>query len=159
MDEFWHVPHFEKMLYDQPQLVSTLLATFQITQDTGHAEVARGILDYLLRDMRHPGGGFYAAEDADSLEVESGKKKEGAFYVWTLEEIVKVLGEDRAKMFIEHYFVKEGGNCVLSAKSDPHEEFIGKNVLIVRQKIEDTAKHAGELFVFKKGKLFIYISC
>lgn len=74
MDEFWHVPHFEKMLYDNPQLAIMYLNVFQITGDLRYARVARGILDYLRRDMTHPEGGVYSAEDADSVDPETGKK-------------------------------------------------------------------------------------
>jgi uncharacterized protein YyaL (SSP411 family) len=68
-------------------------------------------------------------QDADSLDTETNKKSEGAFYVWTHEEIVEVLGQERALVFCEVYGVKPGGNCTLSARSDPHKEFVGKNVL------------------------------
>jgi uncharacterized protein YyaL (SSP411 family) len=62
VDEHWHVPHFEKMLYDNAQLASSYVEAFQLTGDTRYAEVARGILDYVMRDMTHPEGGLYAAE-------------------------------------------------------------------------------------------------
>jgi uncharacterized protein YyaL (SSP411 family) len=68
-------------------------------------------------------------QDADSLDTSTNKKSEGAFYVWTYEEIVEVLGQERASVFCEVYGVKQGGNCTLSARSDPHQEFVGKNVL------------------------------
>ncbi|GIL83536.1 hypothetical protein Vretimale_10352 [Volvox reticuliferus] len=71
VDELWHVPHFEKMLYDNPQLVASYLAAFQLTGDKQYALVARGVLDYLLRDMTSPGGGLYSAEDADSEDPHS----------------------------------------------------------------------------------------
>lgn len=68
-------------------------------------------------------------QDADSLDTETNKKSEGSFYVWTYDEIQQVLGEERAGVFCEVYGVKPGGNCTLSARSDPHKEFGGKNVL------------------------------
>ena len=67
VDARWFVPHFEKMLYDQAQLAVSYLEAFQITGDAAYAETARGILDYVLRDMRDADGGFYSAEDADSV--------------------------------------------------------------------------------------------
>ena len=67
VDERWFVPHFEKMLYDQAQLASSYLDAFQISGDPQYAEVARTIFDYVLRDMTDAGGGFYSAEDADSV--------------------------------------------------------------------------------------------
>ncbi|PRW45152.1 spermatogenesis-associated 20 [Chlorella sorokiniana] len=144
VDEHWHVPHFEIMLYDNPQLVSTYLAAFQITGDPQYATVARGVLDYLMRDMTHPEGGLFAAEDADSLDPASGKKKEGWFYVWTQQEIQDVLGPDDAAIFSRHYYVKPAGNTDLSPRSDPHDEFGGLNVLIQRQTLAETAKAAGK---------------
>ena len=62
VDEHWHIPHFEKMLYDNPQLACTYLDAFAVTKDQSYAEVARGILDYLRRDMTHPLGGIFSAE-------------------------------------------------------------------------------------------------
>ncbi|MFL6541124.1 MAG: thioredoxin domain-containing protein, partial [Chthoniobacterales bacterium] len=105
VDTYWHVPHFEKMLYDQAQLAIAYTEAFQITGDSFFADVARDILDYVRRDMTSPEGGFYSAEDADSL-FEHGKPEhgEGAFYVWTKAEIERVLGDDAA-IFCSHYGV------------------------------------------------------
>lgn len=70
------------------------------------------------------------SQDADSLDPSTNKKSEGAFYVWSDEEIRQVLGDkEQAALFCEVYGVQEGGNCTLSARSDPHQEFVGKNVL------------------------------
>ncbi|KAL8054788.1 hypothetical protein ABFX02_04G015600 [Erythranthe guttata] len=131
VDECWHVPHFEKMLYDQGQLANVYLDVFSITKDTLYSSVSRDILDYLRRDMIGPNGEILSAEDADSAESESSRKTEGAFYVWTSQEVDDILGE-HAPLFKEHYYVKESGNCDLSKMSDPHNEFKGKNVLIER---------------------------
>ncbi|ONK62978.1 uncharacterized protein A4U43_C07F10130 [Asparagus officinalis] len=88
VDECWHVPHFEKMLYDQGQLVNAYLDTFSITKDIFYSSVARDILDYLRREMIGAEGEIYSAEDADSAEHEgASRKKEGAFYVWTSKEV------------------------------------------------------------------------
>ena len=86
------------MLYDNPQLAMTYLDAYQLTGDASHAAVAAGVLDYLMRDMTHPEGGVFAAEDADSLDWEGGgaKKKEGWFYVWREAEVKRVLGGCRA---------------------------------------------------------------
>ena len=82
------VPHFEKMLYDQAQLVNVYLDAFAVTKDVTYSYVARDTLDYLIRDMMDPDGGIYSAEDADSAEsLNSHQKKEGLFYVWTLQEV------------------------------------------------------------------------
>lgn len=85
---FLAVPHFEKMLYDQGQLANVFLDAFSITKDIFYAFVARDILDYLRRDMIGPEGEIFSAEDADSAESKDAtRKKEGAFYVWTNEEV------------------------------------------------------------------------
>ncbi|CAA0828176.1 catalytics [Striga hermonthica] len=132
VDECWHVPHFEKMLYDQGQLVNVYLDVFAITKDVLYSSMARGILDYLRREMIGPSGEIFSAEDADSAEFEgASRKKEGAFYIWTSKEVDDILGEN-AMLFKEHYYVKPSGNCDLSRMSDPHNEFKGKNVLIER---------------------------
>src|SRR5438477_9009126 len=143
VDAYWHVPHFEKMLYDQAQLASAYLDAFQITNDAEFAATARDILDYVRRDMTSPEGGFYSAEDADS-PVAAGigdpnhrKNAEGAFYVWTKQEIDDSLGED-APIFSFHYGVEENGNA--PAGADPHGEFVGKNILIERHSLAETAQ-------------------
>lgn len=144
VDENWHVPHFEKMLYDQGQLVRVYLDAFCITKDTNFASVARDILDYLKRDMLHPEGGIYSAEDADSAEMEgAARKKEGAFYVWSSKEIDEILEKEDAEIFKATYYVKRSGNCDLSRLSDPHGEFVGKNVLIERTGLDDISSKFG----------------
>src|SRR5205085_3228025 len=110
VDGLWHVPHFEKMLYDQAQLANAYLDAFQITGDAQFASVARDNLDYVKRDMTSPNGGFFSAEDADSLLAHgSPEHAEGAFYVWAKSEIDDVLG-DAADIFSFHYGVEENGN-------------------------------------------------
>jgi uncharacterized protein len=138
VDAVWHVPHFEKMLYDQAQLASAYLDAYQITHDSFYATTARDIFEYVERDMTGPGGEFYSAEDADSL-VQAGKldRAEGAFYVWTKDEVDHVLGPDRAKVFDYVYGVEAGGNA---AESDTSGELAGKNVLIERHSEKDAAK-------------------
>lgn len=143
VDEYWHIPHFEKMTYDNPQLANSYLAAFQITGDLQYAWVARGILDYLVRDMTHPEGGIFSAEDADSLDSSSNTKKEGAFYLWTEAEIDEVLGPKRAAVVKPHYRVKAAGNADLSPRSDPHREFRGLNCLMEVQTVAESAANAG----------------
>ena len=144
VDRYWHVPHFEKMLYDQAQLAVAYLDGFQIGQDRQYESVARDILDYVARDMTSKGGGFFSAEDADSL-FEHGKPEhgEGAFYVWAKKEIDTALG-DAAEIFDFHYGVQPHGNA--PDGSDPQDEFRGKNILIERHTIAETAKE------FKKSE-------
>uniref|UniRef100_A0A1D1ZHJ6 Spermatogenesis-associated protein 20 n=1 Tax=Anthurium amnicola TaxID=1678845 RepID=A0A1D1ZHJ6_9ARAE len=143
VDECWHVPHFEKMLYDQAQLANVYLDTFLITKDTFYSSMARDILDYIRREMIGPNGEIYSAEDADSFENDGAStKKEGAFYIWTTEEVEKIVG-DPANIFKDHYYVKSSGNCDLSRLSDPHNEFKGKNVLIEKKGIPFRAAKLG----------------
>ena len=104
VDAEWRVPHFEKMLYDQAQLVLAYLEAAQATGEDFYATVAEDTLDYVLRDMTDAGGGFYSAEDADSVPPEQAgqpgaHKSEGAFYIWTDEEIGTLLGERRIRCF------------------------------------------------------------
>ncbi len=129
VDEFWHVPHFEKMLYDQAQLAVAYLEAAQLTGEASYADIARDILDYVQRDMTDALGGFYSAEDADSLLV-SGKPEhaEGAFYVWTQAEIDAILGASDAALIHFTYGVRPEGNAPEGA--DPHGEFTGKNILL-----------------------------
>jgi uncharacterized protein len=158
VDERWFVPHFEKMLYDQAQLATTYLEAFQITGEQSFAETARRIFDYVLRDMTAPEGGFYSAEDADSVirSEEPAVKGEGAFYIWSADEIREAIsasapaGHARplqgnsdahpaAEWFAYRYGVAEGGNVA----SDPHAEFAGRNILYQAATVEETAEQFG----------------
>ncbi len=138
VDAYWRVPHFEKMLYDQAQLVWSYLEAYQITRENFYAEVAREVLDYVLRDMTHPEGGFYSAEDADSaLDPKHPEEKvEGAFYMWRRGEIVAVLGENDAEVFNYLYGVSDSGNTI----SDPQGEFENRNVLYAAYSLAEAAK-------------------
>ena len=121
-DDRWLVPHFEKMLYDNALLASVYVEAFQATGDQGFAQVARETLDYVLRRMTGEEGGFYSTEDADS------EGEEGKYYVWTLDEIHQVLGQDRGKTFAYVYDVSESGN------------WEGKNILNLPRPISQAAK-------------------
>jgi len=103
-DARWLVPHFEKMLYDQALLAEVYVQAHQATGHEAYGLVARDILDYVLRDMTDPAGGFYAAEDADS------EGREGGFYVWEPEDIRTLLGTDSAELFAAAYGVTKAGN-------------------------------------------------
>ncbi|HTB22234.1 MAG TPA: thioredoxin domain-containing protein [bacterium] len=130
-DERWHLPHFEKMLYDNAQLAMNYVEAWQLSEDRFFADTAEGIIGYVLRDMRSPEGAFYSAEDADSLPAsgpEAGRKREGAFYVWTKAEIDAVLGKESDR-FCSAYGVEKDGNVY----EDPHNEFPGANVLYDRR--------------------------
>jgi len=103
-DERWLVPHFEKMLYDNAQLASVYLDAFQATRDTDYARVARETLDYVIREMQEPGGAYFSATDADSEGVE------GKFFVWTLDEVIEILGTEAADHFAAYYDITAKGN-------------------------------------------------
>ncbi len=104
VDAIWLVPHFEKMLYDNAQLIRLYLHIFQVTGDERYKRVAIDTLEYVRREMLDPSGGFYSSQDADS------EGEEGKFFVWTPEEIAAVIGEDDARIFNNHYDVSAEGN-------------------------------------------------
>ena len=103
VDNFWHVPHFEKMLYDNAQLTRAYLHAWQITKDPHFKQIVIETLDFVARELTHPAGGFYSSLDADS------EGDEGKFYAWTLDEIRDVLSED-SEFFEAAYGVSERGN-------------------------------------------------
>ena len=127
-DDRWFLPHFEKMLYDQAQLASSYLDAYQISGHPLFQDVARGIFDYVLRDMTGEEGGFYSAEDADSAvsHEHPDEHVEGRFYVWTYQQIVELLGED-ATPFSEYYGVQKEGNV----ERDVFGEFEKQNLLFI----------------------------
>jgi hypothetical protein len=141
VDERWFVPHFEKMLYDQAQVAISYIEAFQITRDGQYAAAARDIFSYVLRDLAHPEGGFFSAEDADSAvdPAKPREKREGAFYVWSREEIEAALGVEDAEIFCERFGVLAGGNV----EEDPHGEFRGRSILYQARSIEETAAQNG----------------
>lgn len=142
VDTYWHIPHFEKMLYDQAQLAMAYTEAYQLTKDAQWEKITRDVLDYVLRDMTDKAGGFYSAEDADSFEEHgSDKHAEGAFYVWKQSEILALLGEKEAAIFNHFYSVKENGNA--RPGSDPMNELTGKNTLMQSGTFSDTAKELG----------------
>jgi uncharacterized protein YyaL (SSP411 family) len=148
VDAEWRVPHFEKMLYDQAQLVLAYLEAAQITGDPFYASVAEDTLEYVWRDLSSPEGAFYSAEDADSevpgtardgAETDPHGKREGAFYVWTEAEIDRLLG-DEAAVVKRRFGVEPGGNAL----ADPQGEFRGQNILYVAQSVEDVAARSSQ---------------
>lgn len=135
-DPKWLVPHFEKMLYDQGLVAAIYADGFQATSNPALKALceqrARGICDYVLRDLTHADGGFFSSEDADSEGVE------GKFYIWTKEEIVELLGKERAHIFGSHYDISEIGNWM--HPGDAHVPAGPKNVLEVVRSAETIAK-------------------
>ena len=125
-DRQWLVPHFEKMLYDQALLARAALEAFQVTGHPAYAELARDVFEYVLRDLRDPGGAFYSAEDAGEVG------QEGEFYVFRPEEIDAALGADEAKLFKTFYGVTAEGNFER-----------GQSILHVAQPLEAMAASFG----------------
>jgi uncharacterized protein YyaL (SSP411 family) len=111
-DDRWLVPHFEKMLYDQALLARLYVRAAQVFDDPRWRQVATETIDYVLRELRHPDGGFFSAEDADSLD-DDGHSHEGAFYVWTPDQVSEAAGDD-ADAALDWYGLtdqgKVGGN-------------------------------------------------
>ena len=116
-DPQWMVPHFEKMLYDNGQLALTYTEAWQVTGDPTYARIVEETLDYLIRDMTNEQGAFYAATDAVSPEEPGGEDVEGAFFVWTPQQIERVLPEKQAELVKTYYDITGSGN------------FEGKNIL------------------------------
>jgi uncharacterized protein YyaL (SSP411 family) len=104
VDAEWLVPHFEKMLYDNAKLVQLYLDAHLVSGEPRHADIVRSTIAYVLRDMTHPEGGFYSAEDADS------EGQEGKFYCWTLAELESLLPSDEFKVAVRHFGVTAKGN-------------------------------------------------
>jgi uncharacterized protein YyaL (SSP411 family) len=152
VDGGWRVPHFEKMLYDQAQLVLAFVEAAQVSGDPFYAEVAEDTLLYVMREMTDEAGGFYSAEDADSIPPEDVRdaiagdaagpvphKKEGAFYLWRADELDVLLGDD-ARIVRLRFGIEPDGN----APQDPQQEFTGKNLLYVARSIDEIAKQANK---------------
>ncbi|MBI4391680.1 MAG: thioredoxin domain-containing protein, partial [candidate division NC10 bacterium] len=123
VDARWLVPHFEKMLYDNAQLIGVYVHAHQATGEAFFGRIARETVGYVLREMQHPEGGFYSTQDADS------EGEEGKYFVWTKEEIFRVLGEDLGELCSRAFGVSEAGNF-------EH----GKNILHVVSTPEQLAK-------------------
>ena len=124
-DAYWLVPHFEKMLYDNALLVRLFLHLFQATRNEFYRRIAEETLDYVIREMRDPDGGFYSSQDADS------EGEEGKFFIWSKDEFALILGEKDADLMGGYWGVSEAGN------------FEGRNILNVPQGAESYAAEAG----------------
>jgi uncharacterized protein len=143
VDAIWLVPHFEKMLYDNAQLIRVYLHLYQVTRDEFYRGVAEESLEYILREMTDEKGGFYSTQDADSEGVE------GKFFVWTPQEIIDVLGEEDAAVFNAYYDVTEHGN------------FEERNILNIKRDLTSVSADTGrseteirEIIERSKPKLF-----
>ncbi|MDQ3021161.1 MAG: thioredoxin domain-containing protein [Bacteroidota bacterium] len=138
VDNIWRVPHFEKMLYDQAQLITTYVNTYLVTKNKFYLFVAEDTAHYVLENLQSKDGAFYSAEDAESALDESKPKEkaEGAYNLWQKDEIEKILVKEDAEIFNFYFGVEHHGNTL----NDPHEVFGTKNVLFVANDVFDTAK-------------------
>jgi uncharacterized protein YyaL (SSP411 family) len=125
VDARWLVPHFEKMLYDNALLSRLYLHLYQLTKDETTHRIAEETLDYVIREMTDPSGGFYSTQDADS------EGQEGKFFVWSRQEIIDALGKEGGELFCDYFNVTEAGN------------FEGRNILHVTSPLEDVAIRHG----------------
>ncbi|MEM4781365.1 MAG: thioredoxin domain-containing protein, partial [Halalkalicoccus sp.] len=137
-DREWVVPHFEKMLYDNAELPRIYLEGYRATGEERYARIARETLEFVRRELTHPEGiggsshgGLYSTLDAQSADPETGDHEEGAFYVWTPEEVREVLDEVDAELFCDRYGVRSDGN------------FEGKTVLTLARSLESLAAEYG----------------
>jgi uncharacterized protein len=144
VDSEWLVPHFEKMLYDNAQLVNLYLDAYLVSGEKRYADTARDVINYVLRDMTHSEGGFYSAEDADS------EGKEGKFYCWTRAELSKLLMPEEFNVAVKYFGITEQGNFV--DHSDPNP-LPNQNVLSI---VEPNVPKADEaLLKSAKEKMFL----
>jgi len=140
VDGYWHIPHYEKMLYDQGQLLWAYAEGHLITGSPFLAETAQEIVAYVQRDLRHRDGGFFSAEDADSYAaLGDDHKREGAFYVWKAAEIDELLGKEDGSIFRYGYGARRDGNA--RPESDPHNELTGMNTLFRAFSVKKTAEY------------------
>ncbi|WP_297454322.1 thioredoxin domain-containing protein [Persephonella sp.] len=145
-DERWFLPHFEKMLYDQAMLMIAYTEAFQITGEKLYKETVQQIAEYLQRDMLSPEGGFYSAEDADS------EGEEGKFYVWSYEEIEKIIGKEDIKLFEKVFNITPEGNY----REEHTGRLTGKNILYLKKTIPELAKELGISENQLKEKIIIW---
>lgn len=143
VDEKWLVPHFEKMLYDNAFLAHSYLEAWQVTKRPSFRQICEETLDYVLREMSHPEGGFYSAQDSDSEGIE------GLFYTWTEHEVMEALGQQDGALFCEFYDITPQGN------------FEGRNILHNKELLEEFASKRNvdlqqlrTLFAFQRKQLF-----
>ena len=136
----WSLPHFEKMLYDQAQLLPLYLDAYLLTKSPEHLATVHDIATYLTSPPMHADhGGFFSSEDADSLYRPNDKeKREGAFYVWTWKELHDILGDRDAEILAGYYHAKDEGN--VAPEHDAHDELINQNVLAINTTREQLAK-------------------
>lgn len=143
VDPHWLVPHFEKMLYDQALMALALTECYQATRKPLYRETAEKIMEYVLRDMRSPEGGFYSAEDADSEGVE------GKFYLWSHQELSQILDPEEVELVEKVYHTTREGNY----REESTGLHSGQNILHLEGPLENTASRLGLEYPLLKDKL------
>jgi uncharacterized protein YyaL (SSP411 family) len=140
-DRRWHVPHFEKMLYDNALLAATYARAYSVSGSDEYRQVTGDTIAYVLRDLGHPDGGFFSAEDADSPRPEApdAGTAEGAFYVWTYDAAAALLDPAEMSVAAAVFGLRPGGNVT----ADPHGEFAGKNIPYAAMTVPAAAVHCG----------------
>jgi len=136
IDKYWRIPHFEKMIYDQAQLISTYLDAFKITKEELFLEVALKITKYSLEKLYNPEGGFFSSEDAESIN-DKGIKEEGYYYLWKYKDIENILNKDEFNILTYHFGIKYEGNIL----PEFNQDFRNSNILYINNDVFDTAKH------------------
>jgi uncharacterized protein YyaL (SSP411 family) len=143
VDSIWLVPHFEKMLYDNALLARLYLHTYQLTGKPFYRRIVEETLDYIIREMTHPGGGFYSTQDADS------EGEEGKFFLWTPSDVKAILGEEEGRVICVAYEVTSGGN------------FEGKTILNIPRPLDQIAAELNLSFdqlddILKRGRARLF---
>ena len=148
VDENWLAPHFEKMLYDNGQMLTLYARAFQVNKSALYEKVIRETVSWLDRELTHEQGGFYSSLDADS------EGEEGKFYVWDFSEIVEILGDEKATIFNEYYTVKKNGNWehknILHRTRD--NESIAKSLGISANELQSHIAEASEILIKHRNK-------
>jgi uncharacterized protein YyaL (SSP411 family) len=147
-DARWLVPHFEKMLYDNAQLARIYLHVYQATGDAFFRRIAEETLDYVAREMTDASGGFYSTQDADSEGVE------GKFFVWSVEEIARLLGDEDAALFCAYYGATEAGNFEeANILNVPREaEIVAREMNVTVERLRETVERGRRVLFAAREK-------
>ncbi len=150
VDEHWHIPHFEKMLYDNALLAYGYLEAWKVTHRPIYKQGCEEILTYVIREMRHPEGGFYSAQDADTAGIE------GLYYTWTRDEVIAILGEAEGTLFCDFYGVYEHG--IIEGRSVIHmittlDEFASNRALEPTEVAKSLEESKKKLFKERENRI------
>ncbi len=138
VDRYWHVPHYEKMLYDQGLLLFTYAEAYRVSRNGFYAGVIDELFTYLVGTLKDEVGLYHSGEDADSVDVD-GVKKEGAYWTWTVDQVYQVLQNPKhAAIFCAYFGLEQDGNA--RPESDPHGDLVGRNTLYVAGIAEELAE-------------------